>query len=345
MKNRIISVMLSVALVVMTTGCGSSSIDASKYESDAAVPSEDAVVLVMAEVNGPESIAGMTDLKFKEEVEARSNGSIVIDLMTSGVMGSENDVLDIMLGGAETIDISRISAFALATYGAEKSKIFSLPYLFTSHEHFWNFADSDLAQEFLNELSNGKDGVRGLFYGEEGFRHFFTAKKITDINSFKGKKIRVSNDPIMTGLAECLGAAPTIISFGELYSALQTGAVDGAEQPISNYKTNAFDEVAKYVILDGHTLGIMEIVITDATWNKLSPEQQTILTEAGKAASEYNRSISEGKEQEVLNKLREEGINIIEVDDITLWQEAAKPVIDKNVKGLEDYYEMISDMR
>ncbi len=348
MKNRIISLMLTVALTLITASCGVVSPAVSEHENtatDNSAANETVIRLVMAEVNGPDSIAGMTDQKFVDEVDERSNGSIDIDLMSSGVMGSENDVLDTMFGGAETVDISRISAFGLANYGGEKSKIFSLPYLFTSHEHFWNFADSDLAQEFLGELSNNKDGVKGLFYGEEGFRHFFTTKEISDISSLKGKKLRVSNDPIMTGLVECLGAAPTIISFGELYSALQTGAVDGAEQPISNYKTNAFDEVAKNVILDGHTLGIMEIVITDAAWNKLSPEQQTILIEAGKAASEYNRSISEGKEQEVLSKLKEEGINIIEIDDITPWQEAAKPVIDKNINGLEDYYEMISDMK
>ncbi len=308
-------------------------------------PAADAITLVMAEVNPLDTIVGMTDQKFKEEVEARSKGSIIIDLQASGVLGSENDVLDSMLGGGGTIDMSRISAFALTSYGGQKSMLLSLPYIFTSREHFWNFATSDLAQEFLQESSENGSGVRGLFYGEEGFRHFFTSYEISGIDSFAGKKIRVSNDPVMNGLVEGLGASPTVVSFGELYSALQTGVVDGAEQPIANYKSNAFPEVAPYMILDGHTLGAIQVVITDEAWNKLSAEQQNVLVEAGKAASEYNRSISEEKENEVLAELKADGVTIIEVDDITPWQEAVKPVIEENIKGLEDYYQKIVDMK
>ena len=254
----------------------------------------------MAEVNNLDTIVGMTDQKFKEEVEKRSNGSIIIDLQPGGVLGDENAVLDSMLGGGGTIDISRISAFALTSYGGEKSKLLSLPYTFVSREHFWNFATSDLAQEFLVEPSENGKGVRGLFYGEEGFRHFFTRDAITGIESFKGMKLRVSTDPVMTGLVEGLGASATQIDFNELYQSLQSGVVDGAEQPIANYKSKAFPEVAPYMILDGHTLGAIQVVITDEAWNKLTPEQQDILVEAGKAASEYNRQISEQKEQEVL---------------------------------------------
>ena len=364
MKKKFIAMFMTVATVLSMTACGVTAPEApaettpaaetkteatateTKTETtEATTPAADAITLVMAEVNPLDTIVGMTDQKFKEEVEARSNGSIIIDLQASGVLGSENDVLDTMLGGGGTIDISRISAFALTSYGGQKSMLLSLPYIFTSREHFWNFATSDLAQEFLQESSENGSGVRGLFYGEEGFRHFFTSYEISDINSFKGKKIRVSNDPIMNGLVEGLGASPTVVSFGELYSALQTGVVDGAEQPIANYKSNAFPEVAPYMILDGHTLGAIQVIITDEAWNKLSAEQQNVLVEAGKVASEYNRSISEQKEQEVLAELKADGVTIIEVDDITPWQEAVKPVIEANIKGLEDYYQKIVDMK
>ncbi len=367
MKKKILSVLLAAVTAMSMTACGlnapeqattqeaapaaqtaettAPAADTSAPAADTTAPAAETITLVMAEVNPLDTIVGMTDQKFKEEVEARSNGSIKIDLQHSGVLGSENDVLDTMLGGGGTIDISRISAFALTSYGGQKSKLLSLPYIFTSREHFWNFATSDLAQEFLREPSDNGSGVRGLFYGEEGFRHFFTTYEISDINSFQGKKIRVSNDPIMNGLVEGLGASPTVVSFGELYSALQTGVVDGAEQPIANYKSNAFPEVAPYMILDGHTLGAIQVIITDEAWNKLSAEQQQILMDAGKVASEYNRSISEGKEKEVLDQLKADGVTIIEVEDITPWQEAVKPVIEENIKGLEDYYQKIVDMK
>ena len=349
MRRKILSVLLAAAMTLSMTACGLTSPAQASAATPPAGGTADAggekIVLVMAEVNPLDTIVGMTDQKFKEEVESRSGGSIEIDLQASGVLGSENDVLDTMLGGGGTVDISRISAFALTSYGGKKSMLLSLPYTFVNRNHFWNFATSELAQEFLREPSENGSGVRGLFYGEEGFRHFFTAEEITGIDSFKGMKLRVSNDPIMNGLVQGLGASPTVVSFGELYSALQSRVVDGAEQPIANYKSNAFPEVAPYMILDGHTLGAIQVIITDEAWNKLSAEQQQILMDAGKVASEYNRSISEEKENAVLDELKADGVNIIEVEDITPWQEAVKPVIEENIKGLEDYYNKIVEMK
>ena len=299
----------------------------------------------MAEVNPLDTIVGQTDTAFKEKVEELSNGSIKIDLQASGVLGSENDVLDAMLGGGGMIDMSRISAFALTSYGGTKSSLLSLPYTFVSRDHFWNFATSDLAKEFLAEPEENGFGVRGLFYGEEGFRHFFTVNEVKGIEDLAGLKLRVSNDPVMTGMVESLGASATVVAFGELYSALQTGVVDGAEQPIANYKSNAFPEVAPNLILDGHTLGAIQVVITDAAWNKLTEEQQAILVEAGEYASQFNRELSADAEAKVLEELKAEGVNVVEVEDVTPWQEAVANVITENTKGMEDLYQQILDMQ
>lgn len=303
------------------------------------------VTLIYAEVNPLDSIVGQMASDFKSKVEELSDGKITIDVQASGVLGSENDVLDAMLGGGGTIDMSRISAFALTSYGGQKSMLLSLPYTFVSRDHFWNFANSDLTQDFLMESQENGSGVRGLFYGEEGFRHFFTKDAITGIEDLKGMKLRVSNDPVMNGLVEGLGASPTVVSFGELYSSLQTGVVDGAEQPIANYKSNAFQEVAPTMILDGHTLGAVQVIITDEAWGKLTEDQQAILMEAGAYASAQNRANSENKEKEVLDGLKAEGINIVEVSDITPWQEATKKVIEENTKGYEDLYQSILDLQ
>ena len=303
------------------------------------------VTLVYAEVNPLDSIVGQVASFYKEKVEELSGGSIRIDIQHSGVLGSENDVLDTMLGGGGTIDMARISAFALTPYGGQKSKLLSLPFIFESRDHYWNFATSDLAPEFLLEPYENGSGVRGLFFGEEGFRHFFTVDPISGMEDLKGMKLRVSTDPIMTGMVESLGAAPTVVSFGELYSALQTGVVDGAEQPIVNYKANAFQEVAPYLILDGHTLGATQVIITDEAWDRLTEEQQNVLIEAGKLAAEYNRQISEEIENEVLEELKAEGVTIIEVEDLTPWQEAVEHIIDAETKGLEDLYQQIVDMK
>ena len=239
--------------------------------------------------------------------------------------------------------MSRISAFALTSYGGTKSSLLSLPYTWQSREHWWNFAESDLAQEFLQEPSENGSGIRGLFYGEEGFRHFFSNKELKDMSSLQGMKIRVSNDPVMNGLVEGLGASPTVVAFGELYSALQTGVVDAAEQPIANYKSNAFPEVANNLILDGHTLGAVQVIITDDAWNSLTPAQQDAMTEAGKIASSFCKEISASAEAEVLDALKAEGCNVTEVEDLTPWQDACKAVIEENTKGQEDLYQQLLD--
>ena len=313
--------------------------------SGAAAANDPAVTLVYAEVNPLDTIVGQTDSFFKEKVEELSGGSITIDLQASGVLGSENDVLDTMLGGGGTIDMSRISAFALTSYGGEKSMLLSIPYTFVNRDHFWNFATSDLAPEFLLEPHDNGTGVRGLFYGEEGFRHFFTKNPVNSLEDLAGMKLRVSNDPVMNGLVESLGATPTVVAFGELYSALQTGVVDGAEQPIANYKSNAFPEVANNLILDGHTLGAIQVIITDEAWDKLTENQQAAVMEASKLASEYNRKISEEAENKVLEELKAEGCNVVEVTDKAPWQEACKKVVEENTAAYADLYQQIVDMQ
>lgn len=351
MKKKVLSALLCAAMVVSMTACGlkapeaadtttsqntDAAADATADATDSAAATEagdstgtepvgPAVTLVYAEVNPLEgTIVGQTATAFKEKVEELSGGSITIDIQANGVLGAESDVLDTMLGGGGTIDMARISAFALTSYGGEKSSLLSVPFTFVSRDHFWNFATSDLAQEFLLEPHENGTGIRGLFYGEEGFRHFFTVNPIEGMDDLAGMKIRVSNDPIMTGMVEGLGANPTVVAMGELYSALQTGVVDAAEQPIANYQANAFPEVAPNIILDGHTLGAIQVVITDEAWDSLTPEQQDVLTEAGEYASQYNRQISQETEDKILEELKADGVNVIEVDDITPWRMPAR---------------------
>jgi len=344
MNKKIVAVILSALFVLSLSGCGMKTPTKTAVKEETTTTTPD-VTLVYAEVNPLDTIVGQTDTNFKEQVETLSKGKIKIDIQASGVLGAENDVLDSMLGGGGTIDMARISAFALTSYGGAKSKLLSVPYTFVNREHFWNFATSELAPEFLMEPHENKKGIRGLFYGEEGFRDFFTVKPVKSLEDLKGMKIRVSNDPVMNGMVKGLGASPTVVSFGELYSALQTGVVDGAEQPIANYKSNAFQEVAPNLILDGHTLGAVQVIMTDAAWDKLTKEQQDIITAAGKAASAYNRKISETAENKALEELKAKGVNIVEVKDIKPWQDACKDIIASSTKDDAALYQKILDMK
>lgn len=303
------------------------------------------VTLTYAEVNPLDSIVGQTGTAFKNKVEELSGGSVTIDIQASGVLGSENDVLDSMLAGGNSIDMSRISAFALTSYGCEKSKLLSIPYTFVNRKHFWNFANSDLAQTVLDEPEQMGLGVKGIFYGEEGFRHFFTKEAVNSIKDLKGLKLRVSNDPVMTGMVKSLGASPTVVAYNELYSALQTGVVDGAEQPIANYKSKAFYEVASNMILDGHTLGAVQVIIRDASWKKLTENQQKVIMAAGAYAKNFNAELSQNAENEVLEWLKANKVNIVEVKDKAAWSEACKEVIAKNTASQAELYKQILDMQ
>ena len=345
--KKTLSILLVALLALASVFAGGSSEKApvTAKEGTGNVATDPHVTLIYAEVNPLDTIVGQSAVYFKEKVEELSGGSITIDVQASGVLGSENDVLDSMLGGGTSIDISRISAFALNSYGAEKSVLLSLPFMFESREHFWNFANSDLAAEFLYEPQEVGLNVRGLFYGEEGFRHFFTVKPIAGIDDLKGMKLRVSNDPIMNGLVNGLGASPTVVSFGELYSALQTGVVDGAEQPIANYKANAFPEVAPYLILDGHTLGAIQAVISDNAWGKLTEDQQNVLYEAGALTQAYIQEISEAAEQEVLDQLIADGYHVIEVTDKTPWAKAVEAVTAPYEKNQAELFQAIKALK
>ena len=312
-----------------------------------AAASAEPVTLTYAEVNPLDTIVGKIATDFKAKVEELSGGEVIIDVQASGVLGSEAQILDGILSGGTTVDISRISAFALTSYGCGKATLLSIPYTFASREHFWNFAGSDLAQEFLAEPQQMGLPLRGLMYGEEGFRHFFFKNEVTDISSLNGLKIRVSEDPIMTGMVKALGANPTVVSFTELYSALQTGVCDGAEQPIANYKSNAFPEVAPYLMLDGHTLGAVQVVITDAAWAKLNEQQQGWIMEAAKYASEQNAAGVQAAEDKVLEELKASGVTVIDVPDKSAWQAAVADVaaIKNATAAHADLYQQILDMQ
>ena len=306
----------------------------------------DPVTLTYAEVNPLDgTIVGEMAKAFKEKAEELSAGDITIDIQAGGVLGSEDQILDNLLGGGNITDISRISAFALTQYGCNKAKLLSIPYTFVNEEHFWNFAASDLAQEFLLEPAELGLGLRGLCYGEEGFRHFFFKNEVKSLEDLKGLKIRVSSDPVMTGMVSNLGASATTVAFTELYSALNTGVVDGAEQPTANYRSNAFQEVAPYLLLDGHTLGALQIIITDAAWNKLSEEQQGWIMEAAKYASQVCREKVAEIEAQTFELLKADGATVIEVEDKAPWVEACQPTIHENTADQAELYQQILNMQ
>lgn len=357
--KKLLSVLMALAMVFSLAACnGSKAPDPtspaiSTPDKDPAtapepvvdnVANDPKVTLTYAEVNPEASLMGMTAQTFKDKVEELTGGSVIINVQYGGVLGAEGDVLDTMIGGGGTVDLARISAFSLTSYGTKRSSLLSIPFTFTGRDHFWKYANSDLAAQLLSEPHDIGLGVRGMFYLEEGFRHFFFSSEIKGINDLTNKKIRVSTDPIMTGMVEGLKASPTVVSFNELYTSLSSGVVDGAEQPIVNYQSNSFHEVAPYMILDGHTLGAAQVIMTDAAWDKLTPAQQDAVVEAGKFASQFNAEKSADIENQSIEELKAAGVTFVEVTNIKEWQDACVDVISKSIAGMEDDYDYIINL-
>ena len=303
------------------------------------------VTLVYAEVNPMDTTVGQVANAFKQKVEELSGGEVKIDVQAGGVLGTEAQILDGILGGGTTVDIMRISAFALSSYGCQKAMLLSIPYTFVNREHFWKFANSELAADFLAEPKAIGLPLRGICYGEEGFRHFFFKDAVSGIKDLRGKKIRVSEDPIMTGMVRDLGASPTVINFTELYSAIQTGVADGAEQPITNYRSNAFQEVAPSLLLDGHTLGAIQIIVADSGWEKLNDQQRAWIMEAGKYAQQENAKISAEADERVLAQLKASGIHVIEVENKAEWVEACQNTIKTSTASQAELYKKLVDLQ
>lgn len=305
---------------------------------------EKELTLVMAEVNPDGTIVAEMDKAFKQKVEELSNGKIKIDLHLGGTLGDEENIMPIIRGENSSIHLMRISAFSLAARGCTKTSLLAIPFTFKNREHFWTFATSDSANTILNEPYEKKLGVKGLFYGEEGFRHFFATKTLSGTSDFEGMKLRITSDKIMKGVAEGLKAEPVSIGFGNLLLALQTGLADSAEQPIANYLANHFHKVAPNMILDGHTLGVTEVIINSNIWDSLSNSQQHILQAAGSYAGEVCRKFSQEAEDKAKAQLIAEGAVFTEVNDLTPWKQACEKIISESSKSDPDLYQKILDM-
>ncbi len=306
---------------------------------------EKEITLVMAEINPSDTVAGRMDQAFKDKVEELSNGKIKIDLHCAGVLGDEKQVMKTIMGKDSSIHLIRGPA-NLASYAGGKtvkSSLLSIPYTFKNDTHFWKFAESPLAQEILDEPYREGLGVKGLFYAEEGLRHYFSTSKIEKVADLKQKKMRVSG-AVLTGLANSFSSVPVEVKFSDLYAAFQTGQVEVAEQPLSNYLSNSFHEVAPYLILDGHMLGAISVMINAECWDSLSENQKKILTEAGNYASEYCKTITSELNAQTLKTLKESGVTVTEVSNPKEWQDACLKMRQDSAQIDLALYQKILDM-
>ena len=264
---------------------------------------------------------------FKDIVEAESSGAIEVQLFPAGQLGGERELIESTKLG--TIQMSMVSG-AIAGY-FKPAMVLDIPYLFSSAPVAWKVLDGPFGQE-LGDAILKKTGMRVLAYGETGFRNFTNSKRpIKSPADLKGLKIRVMETPLYVTMVKSLGAAPTPISWPEVYTSLQQGVVDGQENPVSVILQAKFSEVQKYLTLDGHTYGADFILINDRFYQKLSADQRGIIRRAAIVAGNCGRSIQQLNSAMGVSKLTSQGMVVYSptpAERAEFKRLTQKPVID-----------------
>lgn len=260
--------------------------------------------------------------EWKRLVEEASNGEMTIELYPSSQLGSKNDIMDQMLAGDSVITLADGAFYA--DRGVPDFSIFFAPYLFTTWDDCWKLVASDWYKEQSDKLE--KRGIKLLtsnwVYGD---RHTLTIRPVRKVADLKGMKIRVPNNAMQIAGFEVLGASPTPMPLGDVYTSLQQGVIDGLENPIPVLYNGKFQEVAKYLTLDGHVKNCTTFICGTIFFGTLTPEQQRILMECGDKAGLFNNNIVFKTTEELTQKFKDEGVEIITVD-IKEFQQAAQPL-------------------
>lgn len=256
-------------------------------------------------------------LHMKERLEAISGGTMSIEIYPGAVLGGETETTEQLQNGV--LDMMKSSTGAMESFVPEL-QVFGLPYLFRDSDHFWKFADSGLGKDLLHKSVERK--MYGLCYYDAGSRSFYTkSRQIKTPADLKGLKIRVMNSPMAIKMVEMMGASPTPVSWGELYSALAQGIVDGAENNLPSFYTNKHYETCKFFSLDEHVILPDMLVISTIIWDGLSDQQRGWLQQAADESSTFERELWATEDQKALEAVKELGVEVYQPDK--------KPFMDK----------------
>lgn len=266
-------------------------------------------------------------VKMKERLEEISGGRMAIDIYPSGVLGSEVQCIEQLQGGV--LAMTKTSTAAMESFLPELG-VFGVPYLFNDHDVYWEILDAAIGRELL--AIGDRLGLRGLCYYDSGSRNFYSTKKpIRSPEDLKGMKIRVQKSRMAIAMIEAMGGSPTPISWGELYSSLAQGVVDGAENNPPSFHSSRHYEVSKYFTPDAHTRVPDLLMISSKVWNSLNKQEQEWLQEAADESSVFQRKLWQEKTEESLAYVVEQGVEIVECDPAA-FQAACAGIAD-TLKG------------
>ncbi|MER8572417.1 TRAP transporter substrate-binding protein [Mesorhizobium sp. M1338] len=266
-----------------------------------------------------EAVKYMGDL-----IKQRTNGRYSIEVYHSAQLGEEKDTIEQTQAGV--IDLNRVSMGPFNGVVPETA-VPSLPYMFRSVEHMRHVMDGPIGDEILKAFET--HDLVGLAFYDSGARSFYNTKKdVTSMADMKGMKFRVIQSDVFVDMVNALGANATPMAYGEVYSALQTGVIDGAENNWPSFESAKHYEVAKHYTMDQHQIVPEVLVMSKASWDKLAPEDQAIVRQAAKDSVVKMRELWDAQEKKSRDIVEKAGVKVSEIDKQPLI-DAMKPVYDK----------------
>lgn len=293
-------------------------------EGDKSASDVNPIILKMAENQPENNPVTVAMYLFADLVKEKTNGEVIVDLYASAQLGQETENIEQISAGI--LDLARVNSVTLAQVIPELG-VFTLPYIFTDQEVKYKILDGPIGQEVLDVFSNY--GMISFGYLEAGSRSFYTVKKpVRSLEDLKGQKIRVQKAKITIDMANLVGAVATPMNYGEVYSALQTGVIDGAENDFVSYYTSGHYEVARHYTMDGHLSPPALIIMSQKAWDSLNDSQKKAVREAADEATIFERKAMNEKQDEFRAKVEESGCVIYEVDTKP-FQDAIAPIYDE----------------
>lgn len=262
-----------------------------------------------------------------ELISERTDGRIAVEVFHSAQLGEEADTIEQTRFGV--IDMNRVSLGPFNNL-IEETKVVSLPYIFRSVDHMHRVMDGEIGEEILAAFE--PFDLVGLAFYDGGSRSFYNRERpITSIEDMAGLKFRVMQSDVFVDMVSALGANATPLPYGEVYSSIQTGVIDGAENNFPSFESSGHYEVAGYLTLDEHLIVPEVLVMSKASWDKLSPEDQEIVRQAAKDSVPFMREQWQAREAASEAVVRAAGVEIVTDIDKTAFIEAMVPVYEKHV--------------
>ena len=267
-------------------------------------------------------------VRMGNKLEAATNGRISIQMFPAMQLGGEKEMIEQAQVGA--LQMARISVGPVGTVVKELN-VFNMPFVFRDEAHMRKVIDGEIGREMLDKISsNPATKLIGLCWMDAGSRNVYTSRPIRKPDDLKGLKIRMMGNPIFVDTMNAMGGNGISMGFSELYSALQTGVVDGAENNPPTYMTHTHHQIAKYFSFTEHLIIPEILVFSRVVWEKLSKEDQDLIKKVAAEAQHEQRQLWDKMVEDSMAKLKEAGVTFVTDVDKKAFQEAVKPVYDKH---------------